>query len=132
LQIDGTYSDRLIGWPFEVTWAHRDRLFQTTGTFDDYTTGDIGPEDGTTYIVRVTSFDVDGELIEINLEATGISGTSLSIDEGDLDLPVDPATDFLRLEVISERDEFTSWTVPHIDLFVLIAPSDFTLEEIED
>lgn len=35
-----------------ITWAHRNRLEQTGGIFDDHTTGDIGPELGTLYRVQ--------------------------------------------------------------------------------
>lgn len=36
-----------------LTWAHRDRLQQTSGDIIDTTAGDIGPEAGTTYTVRI-------------------------------------------------------------------------------
>jgi|GEM_PF-1038787 len=35
------------------SWAHRDRLLQTAGTLQDTTYGDIGPEPGTTYTLRI-------------------------------------------------------------------------------
>lgn len=35
------------------SWAHRDRLQQTAGTLQDHTYGNIGPEAGTTYTLRI-------------------------------------------------------------------------------
>jgi hypothetical protein len=129
-QIEGSYVDQFLAFPFELTWAHRDRLLQTTGVFDAYTAGDIGPEPGVTYTVRASSYDGDGVLIEENLLVEGLTTTSLSVAEVDLDLPLDPEAARLRVEVVSVRDGFTCWTVPTIDLVVLRAPGDLAIEEV--
>jgi len=53
-----------------VSWAHRDRLQQTSGTVYDFTEADIGPESGTTYTIEIRQ---DASLLE---SASGIAGTS--------------------------------------------------------
>lgn len=58
-----------------VSWAHRDRLQQTSGTLQDTTDGNIGPEDGTTYTLRIY-----GEHDEIGREVSGIDTTSFVYD----------------------------------------------------
>lgn len=122
LQVNGSYTDLELAWPLNVTWAHRDRLLQTTAVFDDYTQGDVGPEAGTTYTVRLTSVDVNQVTIETNLELTGLTGTTQVIDEVDLATPLAPETAMLFLEVISERDGFTSWTSSYVELRIFLAP----------
>src|SRR5690606_27467134 len=54
LRIAGqSYPAKVSAIEVPVTWAHRDRLQQTGGELIDHTEGDVGPEDGTTYTVRV-------------------------------------------------------------------------------
>lgn len=55
-----------------LTWSHRDRIQQTAGDIVDTTAGNIGPEVGTTYTVRVYKEDMT-TLIH---EATAIAGTT--------------------------------------------------------
>lgn len=50
---DGLFVQMLSGTEAELSWAHRDRLVQTSGVFDDYTGPDIGPEPGVAYEVRI-------------------------------------------------------------------------------
>lgn len=93
---------------FTFTWAHRDRLQQTGSTLIDHTYGDIGPEAGTTYNIRV--YDITGGANELIENQTGISGTSHNwYLEADSNL----RTDF-RVELESERDTLISWqTIKH-------------------
>lgn len=66
-RVDGLlYPVTVAGPTFTVSWAHRDRSAQTVD-FVDYSTGNIGPEIGTTYRVRVLNgmtllrtYDLDG------------------------------------------------------------------------
>src|SRR6056297_1158189 len=45
--------------PVLLTWAHRDRLTQTSSVFDAYDAADIGPEPGVTYAVEIRWVDPD-------------------------------------------------------------------------
>jgi hypothetical protein len=65
-------TDYFLG-PLEVTWSHRDRLQQTGETIIDTTEGTIGPEDGTTYTLRI-EYD-DGTPIYQETDITGESWT---------------------------------------------------------
>jgi uncharacterized protein YegL len=58
---DGLFVQMLSGTEASLTWAHRDRLAQTSGVFDDYTSPDIGPEPGVAYEVRIHWVDVATE-----------------------------------------------------------------------
>ena len=57
---------------FSLTWAHRDRLLQTAYMVEQ-SEASIGPEDGTTYNLRLYS-----ELDALLRSETGLSGTSYS------------------------------------------------------
>lgn len=54
-----------------LSWAHRDRLQQTGATIEDNFDGDIGPEAGTTYNIRI--YDASDVLLK---EVTGLTDTS--------------------------------------------------------
>ena len=56
-----------------ITWAHRDRL-QQLGTIIDHTSGNIGPEAGTTYSIQILDAS-DNSIME---SQSGISGTSFT------------------------------------------------------
>jgi hypothetical protein len=65
------YPASTTGTDVVFSWSHRDRRQQTSGSLFDTTYGDIGPEAGTTYNLRV--YDDSGILIE---DQTGLTGTS--------------------------------------------------------
>lgn len=66
-RVDGSlYPVTVTGPTFTVSWSHRDRSAQTVD-FVDYSSGNIGPEVGTTYRLRVwngatllRTYDLDG------------------------------------------------------------------------
>lgn len=72
-----------------LTWAHRDRLQQTGGDLVDTTEGNIGPEAGTTYTLRLY-----GETDTLLRTETGLAGTSYTwtAEEADSGLTVPGAT----------------------------------------
>lgn len=76
LEFNSTYFPERISGVTDVvlTWNHRDRLQQTSGQFYDFEDGDIGPEAGTTYNVRIY-----GESDELGSENTGISGKTFTL-----------------------------------------------------
>jgi hypothetical protein len=99
LRINGeSYAaDAFYEGEVEVTWTDRDRLQQTSGTFVDHTAGNIGPEAGTEYRLRVYVDEVLDQTIEPatspQLVTPGASGTVL-------------------IEVHAKRDDLYSWQGP--------------------
>lgn len=94
LRIEGqSYpADAYFNGDLTVSWAHRDRLLQTSGQLADYTAGDIGPEAGTTYRVRLYLNDA------LDFEQDDIAGTSFDLTptaEGDAVLQVHSKRDGL-------------------------------------
>jgi hypothetical protein len=65
------WPSEIVGDGIVITWSHRDRI-QQTAYLVEQDEGDIGPEPGTTYNVRV--FDEDYE--QILFQAHGIEGKS--------------------------------------------------------
>jgi hypothetical protein len=96
------------------TWAHRDRTLQTAG-LDDFTTGSIGPEVGTTYTTTLIRTDTEATL-DSN---TGLTGTSDTLDafyDGEV-----------RFEIKSVRDALDSY---YIQTHTLpITQTEFLIEE---
>lgn len=62
-----------------VTWSHRDRLQQTAGDIEDTTAGNIGPEVGTTYNLRI--YGENNTLIHEELSLSGTSYTYPTAEE---------------------------------------------------
>jgi hypothetical protein len=88
--------------PLALTWAHRDRTQQTADLIDQ-DAGDIGPEAGTTYTLRL--YDQNDILRRTE---SGLSGTSYDYTRANEDADGGPFT-ALRLELEAERDGWTSW-----------------------
>lgn len=87
-----SYPDVAMGLR-TLTWAHRDRRQQTSGTLFDHTYGDIGPESGTTYQLKIYEDDVLISTVE-----PASSGETFT-----------PAVNKeIRVEVRSKRDGFYS------------------------
>lgn len=85
-QLDGEYYPALVpDVSTTATWAHRDRTQQTSATLYDTTAGNIGPEAGTTYRLRL----YDESMVQQD-EFTGITGTSQLVDLSGL--PTEVAT----------------------------------------
>lgn len=86
---DGLFVQMLSGTEAVLSWAHRDRLAQTSGVFDDYTSPDIGPEPGVAYEVRIHWVDVDTEeTLEPAAAAINVAqATSLTLTDADYPQP---------------------------------------------
>lgn len=69
VKINGEAFPTVIEGELVVTWAHRDRLTQTEMLEQD--SGDVGPEAGVTYTLRI--YDEDDLLLRTE---TGLAGTS--------------------------------------------------------
>jgi hypothetical protein len=94
-----------------LTWAHRDRLQQTSGTIFDYTEGNIGPEAGTTYKVTadaiLTGGTISGDFIEVDVGSATDWEQDSNTDSNVGPPPVD--ADYIRFKVTSYRDGYASW-----------------------
>lgn len=100
-----------------VTWAHRDRI-QQTATYIEQDEGNIGPEAGTTYTIRI--YDTSDESLQYS--ATGLTDTAHSIELS--------GVFNARLELTSVRDGVESWQ-PQTRTFDYIG-SALLLTEDED
>ncbi|MCE8531690.1 phage tail protein [Ruegeria pomeroyi] len=90
LRGDGGFVSPLASPEATLTWAHRDRLSQTSAVFDSYLAGDIGPEPGVTYQVRIHWVDPDtGETLE-PAAAVIEAGTATSWTLAEADYPEPP------------------------------------------
>jgi hypothetical protein len=77
VQGNGSYTpdvDALITSALALTWAHRDRLTQTSPVIVDHTGASIGPEPGVSYSIEVRWVDPDA--------GVGLVPASLAIDAG--------------------------------------------------
>lgn len=95
-------------------WSHRDRITQGD-TLHGHEVGDIGPEVGTTYVLRV--FTEDGTLVRI---IDGIEGNTASYDifQAIDDLTLTPGSALALpgyLTLHSVREGFESWQGYRID-----------------
>lgn len=84
LQVNGQYRTALYADGVSVSWANRDRVSQTTGVFDDFTQGDIGPENGVRYVVTVRAIDGSGGVLDELMRREVGQATSLTISPNDL------------------------------------------------
>jgi hypothetical protein len=91
-----------------ITWSHRDRLSQTGGTFIDTTSGNVGPETGTTYNLQIR--DSDDVLV---VDETGISGTSWTETDEFAD------ADTYTVRLWSVRNGYESWQAHEFDFVKL-------------
>lgn len=90
------YPSTVVG-DVEITAAHRDRLLQDDQLVDQ-TAADIGPEPGTTYVVRNVNALTEAETYYVD----GITSFPHVVPSGDL-----VASN--RLEIYSVRDGLESW-----------------------
>ncbi len=89
-----------------ITWSHRNRLTQTVSIIE-HDNGDIGPEVGTTYTLKI--YNDSGLLRTIS----GLSGTTYTYseedEESDSGLGSGDINSRLRFVLISVRDGYDSW-----------------------
>lgn len=70
-KVNGIYYPAAVEGVFTVSWAHRDRLQQADQLLDS-SIGNIGPESGTSYVLRLRRADTNAVLVQ----QTGIAATS--------------------------------------------------------
>lgn len=73
-KINGTYYPATVVDDLVFTWSHRDRT-QQLATLIDHTSGNIGPEAGTTYSIEIRDVATN-TLLESSYGMTGTSFTS--------------------------------------------------------
>lgn len=88
----------------EITWVHRDRLFQDDQLVGHEEAG-IGPEAGTTYNIRL--YDIADPMGPAIRTETAIAGTSWTYLSADQTTDGDPIAVWVELE--SERDALISY-----------------------
>ncbi|WP_420584895.1 VWA domain-containing protein [Ruegeria sp.] len=117
---DGEYTDdRLFDGSVDLAWTHSDRTQQTTGSIEDHTHGNIGPEAGTTYQVRVKEYDSGDTLISTLIDTNVGTATSYTA------APTPSATAaYLTFEVASLRDGYECWQVPTIKMITTIRTTE--------
>ena len=111
--------------PVDLTWAHRDRLAQTSPVFDAYTAPDIGPEPGVAYVVEIRWIDPDTDLA-LDPVATVLdagAGTSFTLTKDDVPLLDAPTgTKHLDVRVQARRpvgaQTYEAWSARSIRLFM--------------
>lgn len=105
VKIDGLYfpAAAVSSDDIPVTWAHRDRTQQTATPLLEWTAGDVGPEAGVAYNLRVY------EGVTMIEEYTGLTGTSQTI----LPNAGGPYSGSYRVELESVRAGITSAVFDH-------------------
>ena len=103
IRLNGQTEPAVVAGDLTVTWAHRDRT-QQTAYLVQQDEGDIGPESGVTYIVRI--HDRDGTLVHT---ASGITGTSFVWVVATAAADAGALGERITLEISAERDGMESW-----------------------
>ena len=90
LRAGGLWARMLASPETTLTWSHRDRLLQTSVVFDGYTAGNIGPEPGVTYQIRIHWVDPDSDATLDPAAAIIDAGQATSWGLVDADYPEPP------------------------------------------
>ncbi|WP_147654005.1 phage tail protein [Vulcaniibacterium gelatinicum] len=103
IRLNGQREPVVVAGDLILTWAHRDRT-QQTAYLVRQDEGDIGPEPGTTYTVRLR--DRNGVLVRTQ---SGLSGNTWTWDVASAAADAGSAGDTVTIEIEAERDGLTSW-----------------------
>jgi hypothetical protein len=115
VQGNGSYDpdvDALITGDLALTWAHRDRLTQTSPVIVDHTGASIGPEPGVSYIVEVRWVDPDtgGPLLPSGVVIDAGTGTNWTLAPDEIpELGAPERTAEIEVAVRSRRLVEGSW-----------------------
>ena len=111
VQADGMYLRILPDREAALTWAHRDRLAQTSAVFDAYTAPDIGPEPGVAYEVRIHWVDKATDATLEPAAAVIAVGQATSYTLTEADYPVPPlGVEQAAIRVRAVRDGYDDRT----------------------
>lgn len=116
VQLNGEYFPDNVSGDIVVTWSSRNRLLQTSGILLGWTEGNVTPEAGTTYNVRlmqgVSIIDSDDGISVLTTTFTGV------------------ATGVYEMEITVIRDSLESYQVfSHQFAFSVIEPESIVSEE---
>lgn len=147
LRIEGGYGDVLAVDDLAITWVGRDRTLQTTSVFEDHSAGNIGPEAGVTYRVRISAVSSAGaELMELaTVDVGALTAFTFNLADYEFDafgavdsfalddafgsiLPL--AATAIKIEALSFRAGLQCWQAPHVLALIFKPPSNLTLTEI--
>jgi hypothetical protein len=103
IRLNGQREPAVVAGDLTLTWAHRDRTLQTAHLVRQ-DEGDIGPEPGTTYGVRLR--DRNGTLVR---SETGLTGNTWTWDVASAALDAGVAGDRVTVEIEAECDGLVSW-----------------------
>ncbi|MDR0736097.1 MAG: hypothetical protein LBF51_04565 [Zoogloeaceae bacterium] len=103
-RVNGIAYPTAITGAMTISWSHRDRLTQAD-LLVDTTTGNIGPEPGTTYTLKL--YDETGALARTE---TGLTGTSYEWETEDVDSGTAGDTALLHLDGDYTDDSGSVWT----------------------
>ena len=103
IRLNGQTEPAVVAGDLTLTRAHRDRT-QQTAYLVRQDEGDIGPEPGTAYTVRIR--DRDGALVRTE---AGLTGHAWTWDVTSAALDAGVAGDRVTVEIEAERDGLTSW-----------------------
>lgn len=95
-----------VSGDLSITWSHRDRTLQTAYLVEQ-SEGNIGPEAGTTYTVRIYNAQTGGTLIRTYSGITGTTQTYTTAQATTDNGGTKPAN--IRVEIESARDGYVSW-----------------------
>lgn len=96
-----------------ITWAHRDRLLQTAYLVDQ-TAGNVGPEPGTTYTVRI--YQVSTGLLKHT--QSGIAGVTYNYTQAQRHIDMGAGTSAIRIEIESIVSGLISYQTHNIQTSV--------------
>jgi hypothetical protein len=103
IRLNGQTEPAVVAGDLTLTWAHRDRT-QQTAYLVRQDEGDIGPEPGTAYTVRIR--DRDGALVRTE---AGLTGHAWTWDVTSAALDAGVAGDRVTVEIEAEREGLSSW-----------------------
>jgi hypothetical protein len=111
VRLNGRTEPDVVAGDLVVTWAHRDRT-QQTAYLVRQDEGDIGPEPGVTYTVRV--LDRDGRVVH---SAADLAGTGFMWSAAQAAQEAGAAGERITLELGAVRDGLASWQaqVRHVE-----------------
>lgn len=107
-----------------LTWVHRDRLQQTSGTFFDHSDGSIGPEAGTTYRIKSDAILGDSSVVSNWLDTNVGNVLTWEFDPTVDTPPVNTVA--VVLKVFAERDGYESWQAPEVETIIFGAPTNLS------